>query len=198
MNSHSSSVTTDDNRTYLNAVEDAFGADVDYAMLVKIYGVAPGGEVRYSPSEVTGAIKAPVNGKPDLKHVSTSFVERQNLTMRMHMHMRRFTRLTNAFSKKLANHEAAIALHYMHDNFARIHQSLRVTPAMAAGASDRVWSIAEIVALLDEARCSKARERSISRRMPSLARWMRTKAHWAWSRRRRSAASPSKSLSSCQ
>ena len=140
-------LTTDGNKCYLNAVDDAFGAEVDYAMLIKIYGEAPGGEVRYSPSNVVGAAKDAIIGKPAMKHVSTSFVERQNLTMRMQM--RRFTRLTNAFSKKLANHEAAIALHYMHYNFARIHQTLRVTPAMEAKVADHVWSIAEIVALLD-------------------------------------------------
>ena len=140
-------LTTDGNKCYLNAVDDAFGAEVDYAMLIKIYGEAPGGEVRYSPSQVIGAAKDAIIGKPAMKHVSTSFVERQNLTMRMQM--RRFTRLTNAFSKKLANHEAAIALHYMHYNFARVHQTLRVTPAMEAKVSDHVWSIAEIVALLD-------------------------------------------------
>lgn len=140
-------LTTDGNKAYLSAIEDAFGAEIDYAMLVKIYGDTPGADVRYSPIECVGARKEPVNGKPDPKHVSTSFIERQNLTMRMQM--RRFTRLTNAFSKKLANHEAAIALHYMHYNFARVHQSLRVTPAMEAGVAAHVWSIAEIVGLLD-------------------------------------------------
>lgn len=141
-------LSTDGNRAYLAAVEDAFGAEVDYAMLVKIYGNAPeGAEVRYSPAVCMGARKAAINGKPEHKHISTSFVERQNLTMRMGM--RRFTRLTNAFSKKLANHEAAIALHYMHYNFARVHQSLRVTPAMEAGVASHVWTLAEIVGLLE-------------------------------------------------
>ncbi len=141
-------LTTDGNKCYLNAVDDAFGCEVDYGMLIKVYGApAEGGEVRYSPSQVTGAVKSYVTGKPETKHISTSFVERQNLTMRMQM--RPFTRLTNAFSKKLANHEAAIALHYMHYNFARIHQTLRVTPTMEAGVADCVWSIAQIVALLD-------------------------------------------------
>ncbi len=141
-------LTTDGNKAYLSAIEDAFGAEIDYAMLVKIYGDTPGADVRYSPIECVGARKEAINGKPDPKHVSTSFIERQNLTMRMQM--RRFTRLTNAFSKKLANHEAAIALHYMHYNFARVHQTLRVTPAMEAGVSSHVWSIAEIVGLLKD------------------------------------------------
>ena len=133
-------LTTDGHRAYLDAVEDAFGAEIDYAQLVKIYGNAPeGGEVRYSPAVCMGARKAVINGKPDFKHVSTSHIERQNLTMRMGM--RRFTRLTNAFSKKVENHEAAISLHYMYYNFARIHQSLRVTPAMEAGLTDHVWEI---------------------------------------------------------
>ena len=108
-------LTTDGNKCYLNAVDDAFGCEVDYAMLIKVYGPgAEGADVRYSPSEVTGAVKTAMTGKPAMKHVSTSFIERQNLTMRMQI--RPFTRLTNAFSKKLANHEAAIALHYMHYN----------------------------------------------------------------------------------
>jgi cell fate regulator YaaT (PSP1 superfamily) len=116
-------------------------------MLVKIYGrVSEQGEVRYSPAQCMGARKAVVLGNPEKRHISTSHTERQNLTMRMQM--RRFTRLTNAFSKKIENHEAAIALHYMHYNFARIHQTLRVTPAMAAGVSDHVWSLEEIVGLL--------------------------------------------------
>jgi IS1 family transposase len=141
-------LTTDGHRAYLDAVEDAFGMEIDYAQLVKIYGNAPeGGEVRYSPAVCMGARKAVINGKPDFKHVSTSHVERQNLTMRMSM--RRFTRLTNAFSKKVENHEAAIALHYMYYNFARIHQTLRVTPAMEAGVADHVWSLEEIIRLLN-------------------------------------------------
>ena len=131
----------------LTAVEDAFGADVDYAMLQKIYGATPeGGEVRYSPAQCMGAKRAVITGNPDFAHISTSFTERQNLTMRMSM--RRFTRLTNAFSKKVENHEAAVALHFMYYNFCRIHQTLRVTPAMEAGIADHVWGLEEIVKLL--------------------------------------------------
>lgn len=149
---HRVQLTTDGLRTYLQATEDAFGGDIDYAMLVKIYGtqVGPGAqtaEVRYSPAQCMGARKAVICGQPDYAHVSTSHAERQNLTMRMSM--RRFTRLTNAFSKKIENHEHAIALHYMYYNFARIHMTLRVTPAMEAGISDHVWSLQEIVALID-------------------------------------------------
>lgn len=141
-------LTTDGHRAYLEAVEDAFGCQIDYAMLIKIYGNTPeGSEVRYSPAVCMGARKAVIAGRPDHKHISTSFAERQNLTMRMSM--RRFTRLTNAFSKKVENLEAAVALHFMHYNFARVHQTLRVTPAMEAGVSNHVWTIAEIVALLD-------------------------------------------------
>jgi IS1 family transposase len=141
-------LTTDGHRAYLNAVEDAFGAEIDYAMLIKIYGATQeGGEVRYSPAQCMGAKKAAISGAPDFKHVSTSFVERQNLTMRMSM--RRFTRLTNGFSKKVENHEHSVALHYMHYNFCRIHQSLRVTPAMEAGLTDHVWTLGEVIALLD-------------------------------------------------
>lgn len=141
-------LTTDGHKPYLSAVEDAFGCEIDYATLVKIYGVAPtdNAEIRYSPAQCMGAKKAVVSGNPDYRHISTSHAERQNLTMRMQM--RRFTRLTNAFSKKIENHEAAIALHYMHYNFVRIHQTLRVTPAMAAGVCDHVWSIQQIVNLL--------------------------------------------------
>ena len=140
-------LTTDGLRTYVEAVEDAFGSDIDYAQLVKIYGAAPeGSEVRYSPAQCMGARKAIISGRPEYAHVSTSFSERNNLTMRMQM--RRFTRLTNAFSKKVENHAAAIALHFMHYNFARIHQTLRITPAMAAGITDHVWSLEEIVELL--------------------------------------------------
>jgi IS1 family transposase len=139
-------LTTDGLKAYLMAVEDAFGADIDYAQLVKIYGEAPEAEKRYSPAQCIGCERKAVTGFPDPRHVSTSFVERQNLTMRMSM--RRFTRLTNAFSKKVENLEAAVALHFMWYNFGRVHQTLRVTPAMEANVSDHVWSIAEIVALL--------------------------------------------------
>jgi IS1 family transposase len=141
-------LTTDGHRVYLNAVEQAFGTDVDYAMLVKIYGNDPRGEeTRYSPAECIGCQATPIIGRPKAEHISTSFVERQNLTMRMGM--RRFTRLTNAFSKKIENLEHAVAIHYMHYNFARIHKTLRVTPAMEAGITDHVWSLEEIVNLLE-------------------------------------------------
>jgi IS1 family transposase len=140
-------LTTDGLRAYLDAVEGAFGADVDYAQLVKLYGQAPEAEKRYSPAECIGCERKRIEGNPDPRHISTSFVERQNLTMRMSM--RRFTRLTNAFSKKIENLEAAVALHFMWYNFGRIHQTLRVTPAMEAGLTDHVWSVEEIVGLLD-------------------------------------------------
>ncbi len=142
-------LTTDGHRAYLEAVEGAFGGDVDYAQLVKLYGNAPEGQRRYSPAECTGIRKRKVEGNPDPEHVSTSFVERQNLTMRMSM--RRFTRLTNAFSKKIENHAHAVALHYMYYNFCRIHQSLQITPAMAAGVTDRLYEIADIVKLVEDA-----------------------------------------------
>jgi IS1 family transposase len=142
-------LTSDGHRAYLNAVDGAFGTEIDFAVLQKIYGHAPEGpQTRYSPAECTGARKEIIMGNPDPRHVSTSHVERQNLTMRMSI--RRFTRLTNAHSKKVENHEAAIALHYMHYNFARVHQSIRVTPAMEAGVADHVWTIAEIVGLLEK------------------------------------------------
>jgi hypothetical protein len=135
-------------RVYVDAVESAFGSAIDYAMLVKLYGNDRETEARYSPAECVGCRAIPISGEPIAKHVSTSFVERQNLTMRMQM--RRFTRLTNAFSKKVANHGHAIALHFMHYNFCRIHQTLRVTPAMEAGIADHVWTLDELVGLLDE------------------------------------------------
>lgn len=138
-------LTTDGHRAYLNAVEDAFGADVDYAVLQKIYGVSAENHTRYSPGTCIGCDMKTVSGAPDPKHVSTSFVERQNLTMRMSM--RRFTRLTNGFSKKVENHAAAVALHFIHYNFARIHKTLRITPAMAAGIANHVWSYEDIAAL---------------------------------------------------
>ena len=144
---HRVQLTTDGNRVYLQAVEDAFGNEIDYAMLVKVYGPEPGGETRYSPPVVIAANPEAITGHPDPAHISTSYVERQNLTMRMQM--RRFTRLTNGFSKKVENHAAAVSLHFMHYNFARIHKTLRVTPAMEAGVSDHVWSLEEIVGLLD-------------------------------------------------
>lgn len=140
-------LTTDANRAYLSAVEDAFGADIDYATLQKVYGRAPENETRYSPAKILSSTTEIIRGNPNPKHVSTSYVERQNLTMRMSM--RRFTRLTNAFSKKVENHAAAVALYFMHYNFCRVHQTLRVTPAMEAGLTDHVWAIGEIVPLLD-------------------------------------------------
>jgi IS1 family transposase len=144
---HRVQLTTDGHKPYLMAVEDAFGTDIDYAQLIKIYGEGPKTEARYSPAQCMGTRRAKVIGNPEHAHVSTSFIERQNLTMRMSM--RRFTRLTNAFSKKVENHEHAIAIHYMYYNFGRIHQSLRVTPAMEAGLTDHVWSIEEICRMTD-------------------------------------------------
>ena len=144
-------LTTDGHNAYLEAVEGAFGADVDYAQLVKLYGVADKGrstEARYSPMQCTGIRKRRVEGNPDYQHVSTSHVERMNLSIRMQY--RRFTRLTNAFSKKLDNHIHALALYFAFYNFCRIHKSLRVTPAMAAGITDRLWSMDDIVAKMDE------------------------------------------------
>ena len=140
-------LTTDGHKPYLMAVEEAFGADIDFAQLIKLYGEAPEGEKRYSPAVCTGIRRIAVTGSPDPTYISTSFVERQNLSMRMGI--RRFTRLTNAFSKKVENHEAAVALWFMYYNFARVHQTLRVTPAMEAGLASHVWTLAEIVALLD-------------------------------------------------
>ena len=140
-------LTTDGHKAYLEAVEGAFGADVDFAQLVKLYGptiTAPG---RYSPAECIGAKKVRREGNPDIAHVSTSYVERQNLTMRMSM--RRFTRLTNGFSKKLDNHIHALALYFAFYNFCRIHKTLRMSPAMAAGITDTLWSLEDIVAKID-------------------------------------------------
>lgn len=143
---HRVQLTTDGYKAYLTAVERSFGADVDYAMLDKIYNAPPNqGTTRYSPAECCGTRKIKVKGNPDMKQVSTSFVERQNLTMRMSM--RRMTRLTNAFSKKIENQAHAVALHFMHYNFCRIHQTLRVTPAMEAGIADHAWGLEELSAL---------------------------------------------------
>jgi IS1 family transposase len=141
-------ITSDGLKLYVDAVEEGFGSDVDFAQLVKHYGreTAPENH-RYSPAVCTGAEKIARTGNPDIRHISTSYVERQNLTMRMSI--RRFTRLTNAFSKKVENHTHAVALHFMHYNFCRIHQTLRVTPAMAAGVTDHVWELDEVVALVE-------------------------------------------------
>ena len=141
-------MTTDGHKAYLEAIEGTFGDDIDYAMLIKLYGATPGGTTgRYSPAECTGIKKTQITGSPDERHVSTSYVERQNLTMRMSM--RRFTRLTNAFSKKLDNHIHALALYFVFYNLCRIHKTLRVTPVMEAGITDRVWSFEDIVAKMD-------------------------------------------------
>lgn len=140
-------LTTDGHKVYLDAVKGAFGSDIDYGMLVKTYGNTSEGEKRYSPAQCTGAKKGRVTGHPDKAHISTSYVERQNLTMRMSM--RRFTRLTNAFSKKVENLSHAVSLHFMYYNFARVHKSLKTTPAMAAGIADHVWTLEEIAGLTD-------------------------------------------------
>jgi IS1 family transposase len=140
-------LTTDGHKAYLEAVEGAFGMDVDFAVLHKIYGAPSESETRrYSPATCIGCDMKTVIGRPDPKHVSTSFVERQNLTMRMSM--RRFTRLTNGFSKKAENHCHAVALHYMHYNYVRVHQTLRVTPAMEAGLTDHIWTVEDLISLL--------------------------------------------------
>ncbi len=144
---HRVQLTTDGYKAYLTAVENSFGSEVDYAMLDKIYNAPPReGQARYSPAECCGTRKIKIKGNPDIKKVSTSYVERQNLTMRMSM--RRMTRLTNAFSKKIENQAHAVALHFMHYNFCRVHQTLRVTPAMEAGIADHVWTLEEIAALV--------------------------------------------------
>ena len=149
-------LTTDGHKAYLQAVEEAFGDDIDYAQLVKLYGAAPEAfKGRYSPADCIGARKEAVTGNPDKKHVSTSYVERSNLTIRMHM--RRFTRLTNAHSKKFQNHAYAVALHVMFYNFVRMHSTLRMSPAMAAGVSAQLWDMSDIVTLIDAADQPKKR-----------------------------------------
>jgi len=145
---HRIQLTTDGHKVYLNAVENVFGIDIDYAMLVKVYGkTSKEEETRYSPATCMGTETHVVRGNPDPKHISTSYVERQNLTMRMSM--RRFTRLTNAFSKKVENLAHAVALHFMHYNFCRVHKTLGTTPAVAAGVADHEWAVGEIVNLLE-------------------------------------------------
>ncbi|MFH1157791.1 MAG: IS1 family transposase [Pseudomonadota bacterium] len=140
-------LTTDGHKAYLEAIEGAFGDDVDYAMMVKLYGETGEGQKRYSPAECVGIKKTRISGKPDLSHVSTSHVERQNLTMRMSM--RRFTRLTNGFSKKIENHCHALALYFVWYNFVRMHKTLKMSPAMAAGVSDTLWSMEDLVQMID-------------------------------------------------
>jgi IS1 family transposase len=141
-------LTTDGYKAYLYAVDAAFGGEVDFARLVKLYGTAPeSAKGRYSPAECTGIIKTRVIGDPDMKHVSTSYAERNNLNIRMHS--RRMTRLTNAFSKKMENHAHAMALHFLYYNFVRIHKTLKVTPAMAAGVTDRLWEVSDMVGVLE-------------------------------------------------
>ena len=148
-------LTTDGYKVYLNVVDEAFKGQVDYAMLVKIYGKnSSEPDTRYSPAECNGTKKEKKIGNPDSTLVSTSYAERQNLTMRMSM--RRFTRLTNAFSKKVENLSAAVALHFMYYNFVRIHQTIKTTPAMEAGVTDRLWDIADIVQVLEDAENSKS------------------------------------------
>ena len=141
-------LTSDGHKPYLQAVEESFGADIDYAMLIKHYGEPVGALGRYSPGECTGIEQRRVEGRPDKAHVSTSYVERANLTMRMGI--RRFTRLTNAFSKKAENHEHMVALHMMYYNFVRIHTTLRCSPAMAAGVTTKLWEVADIVKVLED------------------------------------------------
>lgn len=154
-------ITTDGHKAYLEPVESAFGADIDYAQLQKIYGAPAENHTRYSPAQCIGCDMKVVSGDPDPKHVSTSFVERQNLSMRMSI--RRFTRLTNAFSKKIENHAAAVALWFTYYNFCRVHSTLRVTPAMESGITNHVWSIEELCSLLPETVSSTRRiDRSLT------------------------------------
>ncbi|HEX2554540.1 MAG TPA: IS1 family transposase [Microvirga sp.] len=157
-------LTTDGHKAYLEAVSEAFGDEIDYGMLVKIYGASPESmRGRYSPAECIGAKRQKIVGKPDEFYISTSYVERQNLNMRMGM--RRFTRLTNAFSKKLENHYHALSLYFTFYNFVRIHKTLKVTPAMAAGVSDRLWSMEDIAALVEAAAPAPAKRGPYKKRV---------------------------------
>ena len=160
-------LTTDGHGAYLDAVAGAFGRNVDYAQLVKLYGEnpSPGPERKYSPAGCYGARKTPISGNPDPRHISTSYVERQNLNMRMGM--RRFTRLTNAFSKKVDNHLHALSLYFVFYNFVRMHKTLKMSPAMAAGVSDRLWSMDDVVALID-ARAPKPGRRGPYKKQPEI------------------------------
>ena len=151
-------LTSDGHKAYLQAVEGAFGGEIDYAILHKVYGNSPeSAKGRYSPAECIGIEKNRIEGDPDMKHVSTSYVERSNLTMRMHM--RRFTRLTNGFSKKVENHAYAVALHMMYYNFVKLHSKLKVSPAMAAGVSNKLWEIGDIVGLIETEEAKLDRKR---------------------------------------
>ena len=156
-------LTSDGHAPYLQAVEGAFGADVDYAQLVKIYGSSTDGQKRYSPADFVTCRQVGITGKPDPKHISTSYVERSNLTLRMHN--RRFTRLTNAFSKKFESHVHMVALYTVFYNFTRIHKTLRVTPAMAAGLTDRVWGMEDVIALMDVAAPKPGRPKSYKKQI---------------------------------
>jgi IS1 family transposase len=149
-------LSSDGYRPYFQAVDTIFGDEVDYGIIRKIYGADPDGEKRYSPAKCIGAKKEKITGNPDHKHIGTSFVERHNLTMRMQM--RRFTRLTNAFSKKVENHAASVSLHSMFYNFVRIHQTLKVSPAMAAGVTDRLWEISDLVEMIEAWEAKEKRE----------------------------------------
>jgi IS1 family transposase len=163
-------LTTDGHNAYLRAVEEAFGTDVDYAMLVKIYGAegqSSTHERKYSPAECVGTKKVPIIGRPEKKHVSTSYIERHNLTMRMAM--RRFTRLTNGYSKKIENHYHAVALHVMYYNYIRQHHSLRVSPAMAAGLETRLWDFDDIVALIEARESAPKKRGPYKPRRPQMA-----------------------------
>ena len=161
-------LTSDGHKAYLEAVEGAFGADIDYAMLVKLYGTAPeSAKGRYSPAECIGARKEVIEGDPDWNHVSTSYAERQNLTMRMHM--RRFTRLTNAFSKKVENHFYALAIYFVFYNFVRIRKTLRVTPAMAAGVTDKLSSMEDIAEMVDAAAPKSGRPKTYKKRAAEIS-----------------------------
>ncbi len=161
-------LTSDGYGAYVQAVEGAFGAEVDYAQLVKIYGASPdSAKGRYSPGECTGIKKIRIEGEPDEKHISTSYIERSNLTMRMHN--RRFTRLTNAFSKKFESHGQMVALYTVFYNWTRIHKTLRVTPAMAAGLTDRVWGMEDVVALMDAAAPKPGRPVTYKRRDAAIS-----------------------------
>jgi IS1 family transposase len=158
-------LTSDGHKAYLEAVEEAFGDDVDYAMLQKLYGTSPEAQKRYSPAQCIGTKREMITGNPDPKHVSTSYAERQNLTMRMQM--RRFTRLTNAFSKKFENHVHMVALYTVWYNFAKIHKAHRLSPAMAAGVADRLWSMEDIAELVEAAAPKPGKRGPYRKRNPS-------------------------------